>query len=89
MKWIKTLIMCTTFIIFSSMQIFAQCAMCRAGVESSISDGRLLNSGLNAGILYLAALPYLIFAIIAYLWYQQSKKNKYAKHQHLSGNISK
>ncbi len=52
----------------------AQCAMCRATVENNISTGaNKIGSGLNTGILYLMSIPYLIFVVIAYLWYKQSK----------------
>ena len=65
------------FLIFQVMQIssaWAQCAMCRATVESNVSDGGNLAAGLNAGILYLAVMPYLIFAGIVYFWFKSSKK---------------
>lgn len=53
----------------------AQCAMCRATVENSISDGGTsLAAGLNTGILYLGAFPYLLVALIAFLWYRNSKR---------------
>ncbi|MBP6386481.1 MAG: hypothetical protein KA313_08405 [Pseudarcicella sp.] len=53
----------------------AQCAMCRASVESTISNGRSnLAEGLNTGILYLLLAPYLCFMVIGYLWYKNSKK---------------
>ena len=55
--------------------LFAQCAMCRAGVESTMSNGRsVVASDLNLGILYLLSAPYLIVAVISYLWYRTSKK---------------
>lgn len=52
----------------------AQCAMCRATIENNPSRGENLASGLNAGILYLASVPYLAIAVIGYLWYRNSKK---------------
>ncbi len=54
--------------------LFAQCAMCRGTVESTISGGRsVVASQLNIGILYLLAAPYLIVSTIAFLWYRNSK----------------
>ena len=54
----------------------AQCAMCRMTVESTVSDGRSqIASNLNTGILYLLAAPYLLVAVVGYLWWQSSKKN--------------
>ena len=55
--------------------LFAQCAMCRGVVESTVSNGRsVVASNLNMGILYLLAAPYLIVATVSYLWYRTSKK---------------
>lgn len=54
---------------------WAQCAMCRGSVESSMGNGRNnVGVGLNTGIMYLFVMPYLIVAVIAYLWYRNSKK---------------
>lgn len=55
----------------------AQCAMCRTTIESTISNGRSnIATGLNTGILYLLTAPYLAVAVIAFLWFRQSKKYK-------------
>jgi hypothetical protein len=62
------------FCIFSQ-DAFAQCAMCRATVESNISSGEnSIGAGLNKGILFLLATPYAIFCVIAYFWYRNSRK---------------
>ena len=54
----------------------AQCSMCRASMENSISrDSEQFSAGLNMGILYLFIMPYLLFGIIAYMWYRSSRKN--------------
>jgi hypothetical protein len=58
----------------------AQCAMCRATVENNVSTGaNKIGSGLNTGILYLMSIPYLVFVVIAYLWYKQSKAQRAKK----------
>ncbi|MFL0685701.1 MAG: hypothetical protein ACK4SF_13550 [Algoriphagus aquaeductus] len=55
----------------------AQCAMCRASVENNVSNGETsIGAGLNNGILYLFVMPYLMAAIIGYLWYRTAKKRK-------------
>lgn len=57
--------------------VMAQCAMCRATVENSISsDSASFGASLNAGILYLFVMPYLLVALIAYMWYRGSRKNE-------------
>jgi hypothetical protein len=59
----------------ASGQLWAQCAMCRGTVESTMGNGRNnVGIGLNTGILYLFAMPYIIVAVIAYLWYRESRK---------------
>ena len=57
---------------------YAQCAMCRATLETNVSNGEQagLASKLNLGILYLFAAPYTIIFVVGYLWYQASSKNK-------------
>ena len=58
----------------------AQCAMCRTTVESTISNGRSnIATGLNTGILYLLAAPYLLVGVIAWMWFRQSKKEQQAR----------
>lgn len=44
--------------------IEAQCAMCKATVESSIGQKNSVAGGLNQGILYLMAVPYVLMAFI-------------------------
>ncbi|EAY29050.1 hypothetical protein [Microscilla marina] len=75
-------------IIFVTQKAAAQCAMCQATVESSMSEGAGIGAGLNAGILYLAAFPYLVLGGIAYFWYKHSKKRRDAKRIQISGNYS-
>lgn len=42
----------------------AQCAMCKASVESSQEQKNSVAGGINQGILYLMAVPYLLLAFI-------------------------
>lgn len=63
------------FLGLSVGQGWAQCAMCRGSVESTMGNGRNnVGIGLNTGIMYLFVMPYLIVAVIAYLWYRNSRK---------------
>jgi hypothetical protein len=46
-------------------QLDAQCAMCKQAAASSMdNDPRSMARNLNAGILYLMAVPYLMIAFI-------------------------
>lgn len=63
-------------LIFVNVNAFAQCAMCRGSVESSVAAGETsMASNLNLGILYLFFAPYTLVCLIAYLWYKTSRKN--------------
>jgi hypothetical protein len=63
--------------VVSANDLWAQCAMCRGSVESSMGNGRNnVGVGLNTGIVYLFVMPYLLVAVIAYLWYRNSKKTQ-------------
>ena len=73
----KLLSLLILFLFTLTQELMAQCAMCRATVENNVSNGEAgIANGLNIGILYLFATPYLVIAIIGYLWYRQSKKQK-------------
>lgn len=55
----------------------AQCAMCRASVENNVSNGdTTVGASLNLGILYLFIAPYLLAAVVGFLWYRNSRKKK-------------
>jgi len=41
----------------------SQCAMCRVVAESSRESGESIANGLNTGILYLMAFPYILMLI--------------------------
>jgi uncharacterized membrane protein len=64
------------FIVSAAESTFAQCPMCRASAEASIKEGSSVALGLNDGILYLLAMPYLVVATLAYLWYRNYRKNQ-------------
>lgn len=42
----------------------AQCAMCKASLESSINDPNSVAKNINKGILYIMAIPYILIAFI-------------------------
>lgn len=81
MNGIKRFILVTiSLLILTVGNAAAQCAMCRMQVQNNVSHGETsVASGLNFGILYLFAMPYLAFMIIAFFWYRASKKNQAKK----------
>jgi uncharacterized membrane protein YphA (DoxX/SURF4 family) len=52
----------------------AQCAMCSVNAEQSVKNGNTQGKGLNSGILYLLAIPYLLISGIGILWYVKYRK---------------
>lgn len=63
----------------------AQCAMCRASVESNAQNGNTQSAeNLNNGILYLMSLPYIIFSVVGYFWYRSAQKRKAAQQAQLA-----
>jgi len=52
----------------------AQCAMCRAVLESQ--DSQAAAEGINNGIVYLMIFPYLLIGGIAYFIYRSFKTKK-------------
>jgi hypothetical protein len=66
--------------LLSSTDLLAQCAMCRGSVASSIGNGKnTVAFGLNTGIVYLFLVPYIVVAVIIYLWFKNSKKERERK----------
>ncbi|MGJ1204987.1 hypothetical protein [Sphingobacterium lactis] len=49
----------------------AQCAMCTLNAENSTKEGNTQGKGLNDGILFLLAMPFLIAAGVGFLWYKK------------------
>jgi hypothetical protein len=63
-------------VLFITMDINAQCAMCKAVVETNLESGDTKGLGLNNGILYLMAIPYIAALVFGILYYIQKKKIK-------------
>ena len=72
----KQLVLIILFLVNLFHQVSAQCAMCKSVVESNIDGGSSIGSGLNDGILYLMAMPYLALAIVAFAWIRYNKRLK-------------
>jgi len=78
----KTFIIGIIAIIFVTLFVTntmdAQCAMCKAAVES----GNEAN-GLNKGILYLLLAPYVIAMTMIFIWWRNKKRidNEMQEHE--------
>jgi hypothetical protein len=60
------------FLIFSADVVYGQCSMCRAVLQSE--EGQATAKGVNNGILYLMAIPYLLVGIVGWKVFQILKK---------------
>lgn len=61
-------------LVFISFDVEAQCAMCRAVLESESSQSAA--KGINDGIVYLMVFPYLLMGGVAYLIWRSRRKKK-------------
>lgn len=64
------------FFLLLSTNSFAQCAMCRAVLETE--EGSLKAGAVNDGIVYLMIIPYLLVGVIGFMVYRifRNKKEK-------------
>jgi hypothetical protein len=72
-KVVATVIVIFVILLFITPDVLAQCPMCKLSAESNLRDGGTAGKGLNAGILYMFAMPYLIVGTLGYLWYKNRK----------------
>jgi hypothetical protein len=52
----------------------AQCAQCAATIETSSKNGSTAANGLNKGILFLLAAPYIAVAVVGFVWYKKYRR---------------
>lgn len=76
MKKLTYLFFAITFglMVLSIVPAKAQCAMCTATVESNSKSGSHATKGLNSGIMYLLAAPYLAVAACGFIWYKKFRR---------------
>ena len=67
-KWLLILTVCLALQIPASVQ--AQCSIC---TKTAQQMGERPAKALNGGILYLAAMPFLIFSYIGYRWWKSNQ----------------
>jgi hypothetical protein len=73
----KILVIFCFLSLFTINESNAQCAMCKATAESNMKDGRsTVGRGLNSGILFLMAIPYMMAATGLGIWYYNKKKRQ-------------
>ena len=60
------------FLIIVIEETYSQCSMCRAVLQSE--EGQATAKGINNGILYLMAIPYILVGIVGWKVFQILKK---------------
>ena len=71
---VKTVVIAIIIIFFYSSSVEAQCAMCRAVLESD--ENSQTAKGVNNGIMYLMVFPYLLIGAVGYAIYRSRKEVK-------------
>ena len=66
-------ILALIILLFIPVEMNAQCAMCRAVLESSGEN--TLAEGINDGIVYLMAIPYILVGFLFYFVYRKLKSS--------------
>ena len=69
----KHIIFCLLTFVFY-IKTNAQCAMCRAVLESE--EGQKAAEGINDGIIYLMIIPYVLIGGLGFFVYKKLKQNK-------------
>ena len=70
----KHIILLAILLVLFSLPAEAQCAMCRAVLESDADGG--MAKGVNNGIVYLMIFPYLLVGGVVFAVYRMLKKAK-------------
>ncbi|QLE01469.1 hypothetical protein HX109_07775 [Galbibacter sp. BG1] len=70
MKYRNILLLLIGFLILPDI-LHAQCAMCRAVLETG--EGQEVAEGINNGIVYLMAVPYVLIAVLGYFIFKRMK----------------
>lgn len=81
MKYFKIGLILAALFLFAAPAVDAQCPMCRMAVESNLKAGGKAGKGLNAGILYMLATPYVLVGSLAFVWWRNRRKNQDAEQE--------
>jgi UPF0716 family protein affecting phage T7 exclusion len=76
-------IVCLVFLVFAIglslvQDANAQCAMCTINAEQGTKDGNSQTKGINDGVLFLLATPFVLIAGVGSLWYFKYHKEQSA-----------
>lgn len=77
LRYKKSVFLFASLLVFTQQSV-AQCAMCRAVLETQ-EGSTIKGEALNDGIVYLMAFPYLLVGILGFIIYKTNKKRKAKK----------
>ncbi len=75
-KSIKIIAICALSLLLVmsvSVDVVAQCPMCKIAAESNLENGGTAGKGLNQGILWMFSMPYVMVGLIGFLWYRNKR----------------
>jgi high-affinity nickel permease len=75
---VKTRAFLVLLILLAAEVVSAQCPQCKNALEEARKNGSEVGTSLNAGILYLLALPYSIAMAFGVVWYRNLRNKKKA-----------
>lgn len=73
-KKIAFVLFLVALIFATVLQANAQCAMCSINAEQGVKNGNTVSAGLNTGVLYLLAIPYVMAIVVGMIWYKKYRK---------------
>ena len=63
------------YFLLGELMLFAQCSQCKAAAASKDEAGNLIiGAGINTGVLYLLALPFVMIATVGGIWWWRSRQ---------------
>ncbi|MDQ8004630.1 MAG: hypothetical protein REI64_07490 [Pedobacter sp.] len=74
MKKVLAILLFFLMLIVAQPNANAQCAMCTVNAEQGVKNGNTQSKGLNSGVLYLLAIPFLLAGGVGVLWYTSYRK---------------
>jgi hypothetical protein len=75
----KLLVVLSLVLFLSANAVSAQCPMCKTALKSNHNGGKAtVGNGINNGILFLLAMPYVLVGSAGLVWYNARRKSKNA-----------
>ncbi|MBI4467817.1 MAG: hypothetical protein HY650_00685 [Acidobacteria bacterium] len=68
MLWVRKAALAAAAFVFLSLEVVAQCPMCKAALTHSVEGGYSAGP-FNRGILFLLFIPFLLVGLIAYRFF--------------------